>query len=176
MKPIDLDFCPSHTSPANRAGLLMLLAGILLSAYLVYVYIHYGTQKENLKAKLSRSLSHLQGGKTSPDTKELEPALQRASVVIDRIAFPWDKMFKALELSSVDTDVALLSIHPDVAGGSVMLNAEARDWNAMVGYIKQLSTDEFFTDVHLVSHQIQQTDPQKPIRFVLSCAWVPQRP
>ena len=91
------------------------------------------------------------------------------------VLFPWDKLFKALE-TSMDKDVALLSIQPDVAGGVVILSAEARDWNAMLGYIRRLGEDKFFTDVHLVSHQIQQSDPQKPVRFVLSCAWDILRP
>lgn len=41
----------------------------------------------------------------------------------------------------------------------------------MLDYIRRLNKGEFLTDVHLVSHQIQQSDPQRPVRFVLSCAW-----
>lgn len=171
MKPIDLDFHAVKSRPVSRAGLILLLAGLLLSAYLVHVYSQINTQKEKLGSELNRAHVHQHDGKAKPDDKELELALQRASAVIERIAFPWDKLFKTLESSTVGEDVALLSIQPDVAGGVVMLNAEARDWNAMLSYIRHLGAEDFFTDVHLVSHQIQQTDPQKPINFVLSCSW-----
>lgn len=167
MKPIDLDFCASQ--PVKRIGLVLLLAGLLLSAYLVHVYSDARTQQAKLMSELGRLHARLQDGGTKPDDKELEPALQRASVVIDRLAFPWDKLFQTLEASTVDEDVALLSIQPDRTNGTVTLNVEARDWNAMLSYIKHLGKEEFFSDVHMVSHQISQADPQHPIRFVLSC-------
>jgi Tfp pilus assembly protein PilN len=171
MRPVNLDFYPTKSRPANAVGLVLLLVGLLLSAYLVHLYSQSNIQQEKLESELARLHAHQQGGKASPDDKELGAALQRASAVIDRLAFPWDKLFKTLESSTDGEDVTLLSIQPDVPDGTVMLNAEARDWNAMVSYIRHLNKEEFFTDVHLVSHQIQQTDPQKPIRFVLSCSW-----
>lgn len=87
----------------------------------------------------------------------------------------WDKLFKALE-SSMNEDVALLSVQPDAVGGTVALDAEARDWDAMLDYIRRLNEGKFFTGVHLISHQIRQSDPQRPVRFALSCTWPAPRP
>ncbi len=91
--------------------------------------------------------------------------------MIAQLAFPWDALFGALE-SSMNDDVALLAVVPDVKGGTITLNGEARDWDAMLDYVRRLGTAAaFFSDVHLVSHQVQKSDPQHPVRFVLLCTW-----
>jgi len=170
MKRIDLNFYSSRARLVKRTGIFLLLAGVLSSGYIVQVYSQFRGQNEKLKSELTSLHTHQQDGKVNPDDKKLELSIQHASAVIDRLAFPWDKLFKTLESSTVNKDVALLSIQPDIAGGVVTLKAEAKNLNAMLGYIKRLSGEEFFQDVHLVNHQIQLSDPQRPVRFMLYCA------
>lgn len=174
MKRLDLDFHPDSTRPRKAAGWLLLLAALV--AVIGLAASHNDLKKEQQRAKATLTQQHERRQETSnaADIKELEPQLRHAAAAIEQLAFPWDKLFKALE-SSMNEDVALLSVQPDVAGGIVTLNAEARDWNAMLDYIRRLNEGEFLTDVHLVSHQIQQSDPQRPVRFVLSCNWPASR-
>lgn len=175
MKRLDLDFHRDSTKPRKAAGWLLLLAA--LAAAIGLAASHNDLKKEQQHAKATLAQQHERGQETSntADTKEIEPQLQRAAATIEQLSFPWDKLFKALE-SSMSEDIALLSVQPDVTGGIVTLNAEARDWNAMLDYIRRLNEDKFLTDVHLVSHQNQQSDPQHPVRFVLSCAWPAPQP
>lgn len=167
MKPVDLDFL-NKRSVVTGAGWFLLLAGIALGAWVVGTYSQARLEQEKIKTRLARLHDYRAPGGESG--KDMEPELRQAAAAIDQLSFPWNKLFKIVE-SSVDQDVALLSIEPDINGDVVMLNAEARDWNAMLAYMKRLAAEKSFTDVHLVSHQMQQADPQKPVRFVLSCSW-----
>ena len=170
MKRLDLDFHPNRAKRKKAMGWLLLLAGLLLTIGLVGQHNKLKGEQQRIKATLTQQHERQQEPSAHVDIKEIEPQLKQAAATIEQLSFPWDKLFKALE-SSMNEDVALLSVQPDVAGGIVILNAEARDWDAMLDYIRRLGEDKFLTDVHLVSHQIQQTDPQRPVRFVLSCAW-----
>lgn len=174
MKRLDLDFHPDSAKPRKAAGWLLLLAALAVAIGLVASHNNLKEEQQRAKATLVQQYERGQETSSATDTGELEPQLRHAAAAIEQLAFPWDKLFKALE-SSMNEDVALLSVQPDVAGGIVTLNAEARDWDAMLDYIRRLGENGFLTDVHLVSHQIQQSDPQRPVRFVLSCNWPASR-
>lgn len=154
----------------KQMGLFMLLVGLLASAYLFIQYSQASTQNEKLKSELTQMHLSQQAGIVNSDDKELELDIQRASAVIDRLAFPWDSLFKALESSAISKDIGLLSIQPDIANGVITLNAEAKNWNVMLRYIRELNNESFFKEVYLVNHQIQLADPRKPVRFTLLCS------
>lgn len=171
MKKIELDFHHGSASRRRAGGWALLAVGLLVAIVLIGHYNKLKKDQQRFKTTLAQQAERQQALAASVDIRELEPQFQQAAAVIERIAFPWIRLFKALEASTGE-DVVLLSVRPDVGGGIVTLNAEARDWNAMLDYIRRLGEDKFFADVHLVSHQIQANDPQQPVRFVLSCAWV----
>ena len=175
MKRLDLDFHRDRATSRKTAGWLLLLAALAAAIGLAASHNDLKNEQQRAKATLAQQHERRQETSNTADIKELEPQFQRAAAAIEQLSFPWDKLFKALE-SSMTEDIALLSVQPDVAGGIVTLNAEARDWDAMLDYIRRLNEDKFLTDVHLVSHQIQQTDPQRPVRFVLSCSWPAPQP
>lgn len=170
MKRIDLDFLQGGARRTRAAGWALLAIGLLVAVTLTAHYGKLKKEQQRIRTMLMQQAEQQQAPSANVDIKALEPQFQRAAAVIEQLAFPWNQLFVALE-SSMNEDVVLLSVQPDVAGGIVTLNAEARDWNAMLDYIRRLGQDKFFTDVHLVSHQIQLADPQKPLRFVLSCSW-----
>lgn len=171
MKRIELDFHQGGARRKRAAGWALLAIGLLVAVALTGHYGKLKKEQQRIRTMLMQQAEQQQAPTANVDIKALEPQFQRAAAVIEQLAFPWNQLFVALE-SSMNEDVALLSVQPDIAGGIVTLNAEARDWNAMLDYIRRLGQDKFFTDVHLVSHQIQQDDPQQPLRFVLSCAWI----
>lgn len=144
-------------------GIVLLLGGVLLNQY-------NRLQGEQQRIKRSLAQQHERERPLSVRTQEITPQLQRAGRVIEQLSFPWDKLFKTLE-SSINEDVALLSVQPDLAGHVVTLNAEARNWDAMLAYIRRLEKSNFFNGVHLLSHQLQQNDEQRPVRFILNCIW-----
>ena len=171
MKRIELNL---YTGRAGRHGVIgwaLLILGLIAVVGLIVQYNKLKTEQQKISALLMQQHDRQHPSVSPGDTKALGDQLERAAEVIEQLAFPWEPLFKTLESNSTE-DVVLLSIQPDIKGGVITINAEARDWPTMLTYIRQLGADKFFTDVHLVSHQIEQTDTQKPIRFVLLCAWV----
>lgn len=51
------------------------------------------------------------------------------------------------------------------------IGCEARNIAAMLNYIKRLEQRHEFGSVYLQSHQIQEQDPDKPVRFSLFAVW-----
>lgn len=170
MRRITLNFYKGRIE--NRvAGKALLALGVLVGIGLLIWHDALKTEQARVKAKLAQQLNRQKEVSAAIESREIEPQLQRAAGVIEQLSFPWDALFRALE-TNVNEDVVLLSVVPDVKGGTITLNAEARDWTAMQEYIRRLGKESFFTEVSLVSHQIQVADPQRPVRFVLMCGWL----
>ena len=51
------------------------------------------------------------------------------------------------------------------------MTAEARSSDAMIAYLEALKEQELFTGVALTRHEINELDPNKPIRFQLEAEW-----
>lgn len=101
--------------------------------------------------------------------------VQHANQVLRQLSLPWDALFSAVEASG-GKHVALLSMEPDLKTGTVTISAEAKNFDAMLDYVRQLGKREVFGSVLLQNHQVQQTDPQKPVRFSLRAAWKMETP
>jgi hypothetical protein len=52
----------------------------------------------------------------------------------------------------------------------VKLTAEARTQEAMFAYLRRLAAAKNLGEAHLVSHQVQRDDPQRPIQFSVQAA------
>jgi Tfp pilus assembly protein PilN len=65
------------------------------------------------------------------------------------------------------TDVAILQLQPDAPQRQLRLGAEARTQQAMLDYLRRLGASESLADVHVVSHQVQMEDPNRPIQFTV---------
>lgn len=96
--------------------------------------------------------------------------VQHANQVLRQLSLPWDTLFRAVE-SAGGKSVALLSMEPDIRKGTVRISGEAKDFAAMLDYIRQLGARDVFGSVLLQSHQIRQDDPEKPVRFSLLAVW-----
>lgn len=171
MRRINLDFHKANTGSNTVAGLLLLLLGLLSALWIVDIHNDTQIEQQRIMSELEqRQNAKPQGSATGSMDQGTRLQFQRAAAVIEQLSFPWNKLFQTIE-DNAGEDMALLSIQPDMPARTVMLDAEAKDWGGMVSYIKRLEEDRFFSDVHVVSHQTQQSDPQRSVRFKLSCTW-----
>lgn len=178
MRPLHLDFHPRATA-LSRLGFALCAIALALIVYLLLSFVSLNAEQENLEAKWAG----LQGKKRNQASRSLKSAdfarlkaeFQRANEVVDRLAAPWDALFKAVE-SAGSEDVALLGIQPDPEKRLVKIDAEAKDFSAMLEYVKRLAREDVLDSVHIVSHQINQQDPQKPVRFVAIASWAVPHP
>ena len=103
--------------------------------------------------------------------QQLRAEIKQANEVLAQLAMPWETLFKDVESSQRD-HVALLSIEPDSEKRVIKIIGEAKDTDAMLGYIRLLQKKESLTDVYLQSHRVEQQTAEKPIRFALIASWV----
>ena len=169
MRPLSLDFERKVHGP--RLGYGLLAAGAVVSALVI------GAQA-TIEQELAR---HAAAPAAEPqrDTWVLPAgvaseadAIDGARMVVSHLAGPGDRLFVTLE--AIDQpDVALLMLTPDTRKRTMRVQAEARGEEAMLAYLRVLEQSHAFTQVVLVEHEIQDSDPQRPLRFSLTAAWGP---
>lgn len=172
MHQLKLDFQRKTASIGGGVvllGMVLLLGGKLFSDYRsVMAEIEHG---ETVLARLERLAGHKMLGPGKLHADQYSPEIKRANEVVDQLALPWDQLFSAVE-EATGKDVALLTIQPDKRKDEVAISGEARDVAAMLDYMRRLNAAKPLHKVDLLSHQIQQQDPQKPVRFNLSAKWI----
>jgi Tfp pilus assembly protein PilN len=104
------------------------------------------------------------------DQHGIKAELQAAQQVIDQLNVPWAVLFNALE-SGYSDHAILLAAEPDPQHRKVRLLVEAKDMTAMLDYIRQVRSVGVFADAYIASHQVNQQDSQKPIRFTVQAHW-----
>lgn len=105
---------------------------------------------------------------TSAKAAEAEDRVARAA--LRQLALPWARLVRALEDASTP-DVALLQLQPETQQQVVRVSAEARDSAAMFRYMRNLAAAKDLSEVHLVSHEVAQDDPQRPVRFAAQASF-----
>jgi hypothetical protein len=175
MRALRLDY--QHSSrPFPWLGLGMLASALLALALMGGYYRELSQRIEWWETRVDhdeRQSSHRARAlrpATAEAAREQALEVQHANQVLRQLSLPWDTLFRAVE-SSGSKNVALLSMEPDIRKGTVTISAEAKNFDAMLEYIRQLGKRDVFGSVLLQNHQVQQADPEKPIRFSLLAVW-----
>lgn len=168
MKRLELDFIA-----APRRSLW---PGVALLAIALSVAGALGARYHNVKAELERL--ETAGGLLSPD-RRLQRAIPRERVeeeakhvesVVRQLTLPWASLVGTIEAAAT-RDVAILQLQPDAQQHLLRLTAEARHQDAMLEYLRRLVAASVLTDVHVVSHQVQQEDPRRPVQFAVQASF-----
>lgn len=171
MTALRLDY--QHNPPFPLLGAALLgLASIILVLTGTY-YVNLRNQVATLEAKVeqagNRGVQRL-SGRSDRSSAELVQEVNNANEVLRRLTVPWESLFHALE-SSGNSNITLLAIEPDIEKQQVKIKGEAKDFPALVNYITHLQGQAVFGSVYLQNHDVQQQDPDKPVRFSLLAAW-----
>jgi len=102
-------------------------------------------------------------------TEQQEQARQ-ANTVLAELGRSWPALFTQLE-NTATPDIALLTIRPGAAKGRLRISGEARHLADALDFVRRLGNSGVLTDVVLDSHEVVETDPQKPVRFAVSARW-----
>lgn len=183
MKPFKIDFAPP--SLARSLRLTPLLTWIALLAALA-LWIGIGIQAANLMQQaetaaadlrhvLKQTRSQLQEreAKKKAVTNFSIPESQANAVnaATAQLNLPWRDLFDALE-AATPASIALLAIEPDAKKRVLRATAEAKTDDDMIAYIEHLKKQSFFSSVLLTRHEINEQDPNKPLRFQFDAEWV----
>jgi len=101
--------------------------------------------------------------------ERLEEEAKAAQAVMRRLTLPWAPLVATIE-EAATRDVAILQLQPDPQQRVLRLTGEARDQGAMLEYLQRLANAKALTEVHLLNHQVQLDDPQRPIQFAVQAA------
>ncbi|WP_435626530.1 hypothetical protein [Candidatus Ferrigenium straubiae] len=111
-------------------------------------------------------------GRLSPSggREDVVQEVKRANEVLRQLTLPWDELFRAVD-SAAGKEVVLLAMEPDAEKHMVKISGEAKNLAALLKYIMQLEEQSVFGPVYLQSHQVQQQNPDRPVRFSLLAVW-----
>lgn len=104
----------------------------------------------------------------APQVGEAQAAAVNAAVL--QLNLPWSALHDAIA-AATPKNVALLALEPDPHRRSMKITAEAKTADEMIAYIEQLKQQELFGTVALVRHEINELDPNRPIRFQVDAQW-----
>lgn len=165
---------------ANRAGMGLLLAAIVGLSVLGAEYgeVAAALDQETMAAgALERAATR--GGGTAPGRRAQEQATGRAADiaqanrVLRELGIPWGALFWAIEEAG-GKDVTLLGLAPDAEKHVVKIAGEARNISAALAYLQRLQRVPALRDVHMQHHQVEEQDPDRPVRFTVFAAWEAQ--
>jgi hypothetical protein len=166
---LELDFSPSRRT--GPMGWMLLAIGLTAAALAA---VQFQSAEASLKA-LNGELNSANGRIASADSGSragppLDPRVSKAANQVAReLQVPWAELLAALE--SVPTpEIALLGVEPSAQRHVVRITAEAKNSAAMLDYLEALHGHQF-SDVWLLSHQIQLQTPGTPTRFIVQLKW-----
>lgn len=165
MRPPRLDL--DHVAPRRRLrwpGLVLLGLSLGVAADLGLRYRDTVAGLESVPAA-SRATAA-----TSMPRKNNEAEDKVARAALRQLALPWAGLIRALE-DSAAPDVALLQVHPEAQQQVLRVTAEARNPAAMFKYLGGLGSARGLSEIHLVSHEVAQDDPQRPVRFAAQASF-----
>ncbi len=172
MKALPIDFAP----PSLRRSLgrvhplaWLLLCGALLLGLTLWQQAStlQALQKEQqslLERQQKRLLARVPAPTVAIKTEIAEPRANAINAAVSQLNLPWHELLGALEAGTPQT-IALLAIEPDAKKQLLKGQAEAKDSDSMLTYLEQLKKQPFFDQVSLTKHEINEQDPNKPLRF-----------
>ena len=165
---IDLELTEPRLTMSSP-GFLMLLASLLLLGFVWQQYHAY----QDSDAAILQVLNKKTLARTAP-VQRLEATspeeLKQVAIIVESLTIPWQPLMLAIERADM-TDIALLSIEPNVKKQQVLLVGEAKNLQAVLRYIEQLEAQAALHEVYLQKHMVEETDISKPVTFGVLAKW-----
>ena len=181
MKKIRIDFAePSlrrtlfHTP---RAAWMLLGVGIALCVPAALVANDYLAEQRAFEAELAARSARVaaplavQAVARAPLATPAQAGAVNAA--IRQLNLPWRDLHDAVRAATPAT-VALLALEPDAKRRVLRITAEARSSDDMLAYVERMGALDWFEGVALTRHEINEQDPNRPIRFQFDAQWRPQ--
>jgi len=178
MRPLRIDFAPPslartwfHTTRTARvlaAVAIVLATGAALQAWQLAEQRRVDALQEAQVAQ-----RHAVPLVVTPQAARVTVGLAQAAAVnaaVLQLNLPWRALHDAIG-AATPASVALLALEPDARKHLVRITAEAKGSDAMIAYVEALQKQDWFTTVALTHHEINEVDPNRPIRFQIEAQW-----
>ena len=179
MKRVRLDFAPPsvarslfHTRPA---AWVLAVAALSLCLAATALGWHMLARQHAFNAQLAAVRVRANAPAAAP-VQAAGPAIsasQAAAVngAVLQLNLPWRALHDAIG-AATPRSIALLALEPDARKRTMRITAEAKNSDDMIAYLEQLKQQDLFAAVVLARHEINEQDPNKPIRFQLDAQWM----
>lgn len=177
MKPVRIDFAPASLARTLHRTLPV---AWMLAAFALLLCLAAAVAGAGLMARQrghERQLAAVQARAAVPvaaPVADAPPILETQATAVNaavmQLNLPWRALQDAVA-SATPAGVALLALEPDARKRTLRISAEARTSDEMIDYVARLKREELFSDVALTHHEINDQDPNRPIRFELDAAW-----
>jgi len=165
---IELDYVAAPSAP-QWIGVSLLILAVAVAGFLVLRY----RDAQNQLAALDAA-SGLLNADRRPQRAVPKERLEQEAKIIDaavrQLTLPWAQMIEAVERAS-SNDVVVLQLQPEAQQRTLRLTAEAKNGDAMLGYVRRLGESRVLSAVYLASHQVQMEDPLRPIQFSVQASF-----
>lgn len=174
-----IDFAPASARRTlfrlHPAVLALGCGGALLCAAAAFG----GWQLLEQQRQREQQLQHLRDRAAAMSARPVEvarvaiPEAQASFVngAIMQLNLPWRELQDAV-LAATPRTVALIALEPDPRKRVLKITAETRTSDDMVAYVAALKEQESFSGVLLTRHEINEQDPNRPLRFQLEATWL----
>jgi Tfp pilus assembly protein PilN len=179
MKKVRIDFAPPSLGRALFRGpgrtLALLCAALALSPLLASNIAEYRRllrEQDAVQAQAQAVAARTQAARAPAPARAPVPPGQADAVnaAVLQLNLPWRALHDSVQ-SATPAGIALLALEPDARRRSLRITAEAKSSDDMIGYVEQLRQQDWFDAVALVRHEINEQDPNRPIRFQIDAAW-----
>jgi Tfp pilus assembly protein PilN len=179
MKKARIDFAPPGLRRAMlrtpRGAWSLLLIALVLGLTALSTGVKYRQESaavERLRARALARSAVPAGAATAAPVRQPVPEAQASAVnaAVMQLNLPWRALHDAVQAATPPT-VALLALEPDAKKSALRITAEARNSDDMITYVEQLQAIDWFGPVSLVRHEVNEQDPNRPIRFQIDARW-----
>jgi Tfp pilus assembly protein PilN len=179
MKKVGIDFAPPglvrSVLRTPRPAWAMLSAVVVLAAALAFMHIAVTNRQSEIGQLQAQSQARTAAPVRAPivarpPVPEAQAAAVNAAVL--QLNLPWRALHDAVQ-AGTPANIALLALEPDARKSTLRITAEAKSSDDMIAYVEQLKNSEWFSGVLLSRHEINEQDPNRPIRFQLDAQWRP---
>jgi Tfp pilus assembly protein PilN len=183
MNKVRIDFAPPSLRRAvfraPRAAWAMVFAAIVLGLALLSPALKYRDKLAEHERELARAAARASAAAVVPAAAPLRapvPEAQASAVnaAVMQLNLPWRGLHDAVQ-AATPAGIALLALEPDARKSTLRITAEAKSSDDMIAYVEKLQQEDWFGAVLLVRHEINQQDPNHPIRFQIDAAWTAAR-
>lgn len=179
-KALDIDFARHNAQPiwsTRQLFVMSVLSAALLLTNYVYLDVQVGSVQSQLDEAKGQQTAR-KGKRGASDGDERQNAeLANARQIVASLNRPWERLFVAIE-AATNSDVTLLDITPNPQGGDLHVSGDARNFKSVLAFVQALkeqgAATQDLSQVYLASHQIQEQDPLRTIRFEVNASWRPK--
>jgi Tfp pilus assembly protein PilN len=164
---LQLDFVVPRRR-GRLAGVVVLSVSLVLAGGLVFK--HREAQQRLHELDSVEALLNTARPVRAIPRERLEGEVKGAQATVRQLALPWAQLIDSLERAATK-EVSVLHIQPDAQNRVLRLTAEARAQDMMLEYLRRLGTSGSFAEVHLISHQVREDDPMRPIQFSVQASF-----